>query len=252
MNDTIYKTFDPNMIVEGDKVLFLASSGSGKSFLIRDICWHLRDLVSCGVVISPTADMAKPGEGYDFFPPAAIYADPEPEILENVMARGSEVHDKIERLKQKGRTMNPITMIILDDCLAEASKWLKTDETRKTMMQGRHYKIITFMVSQGVKDVPTWFRSNLNWVVILGEFNKTEMKKIYEEYASCYKTPKEFYQAYEEITSLKYRCMIIHKSESGDLEEKVFHYKASPRKKRTSSRTPPSLTLSNFQYAINS
>ena len=83
--------FDMNWLVKDEsgnfmnpRIAIIAKSGSGKSWVIRDILHHIKN-IPCGTVIAPTDKMT--GFYNDFFPLSFIFHDYTEDIIPRILLR---------------------------------------------------------------------------------------------------------------------------------------------------------------------
>ena len=97
------RRWDISTLSPASTVLLIGKRGSGKSFLLRDIAWHMRDKIDIGVGMSPTEE-ASESLG-SFLPQSQMYSDFNEPALERIMATQ-------KKLWKRGR--GPHVAIFLD------------------------------------------------------------------------------------------------------------------------------------------
>jgi hypothetical protein len=101
----------------------IAPSGSGKSWVVRNVLHILRD-IPCGSIIAPTDKMTKFYN--DFVPPSFIYDDYKPSTIPKILMRQSNIIDKNKQRKiNNKRLIDPRSFLVMDDCMAQKHLWLK-------------------------------------------------------------------------------------------------------------------------------
>ena len=223
--DLRLKRFDMRLLKSGSVVVLLGKRETGKSFLVRDILYHNRD-IPVGTVISGT-------EGANSFyshmiPPVYIYDEYKPEIIVNVLKRQQMVQKEMkhEIAKYGSTNIDPRAVLILDDCLYDAS-WTKDKNVRSLFMNGRHYHETFIITMQYCMGIPPVLRTNVDIVFILRETIVSNRKRLYEQYAGMFPTFEIFCQVMDQCTQ-DYECLVIHNNaKSNKLEDQVFWYKAS-------------------------
>lgn len=224
--------FDKN----GDRIYpsmaMIAPSGSGKSWIIRDIVYYMRD-VPGAAIICPTNVV---NHFYDtFIPPTYIYREYNSAILEQIFARQIKIGEKNEiRKKKKKKKVDPRMIFIMDDCMASAkgkNGWAKGHIFKEIMLQGRHYALPFMLAMQYCIGIEPETRSQFHFVFLLSESNIDNKKKLYKNYAGFFPTYNDFNQVFTEITN-DYGCMVINnRLKTNDISKKVFWYKAKERPK---------------------
>ncbi len=218
--------FDMSRIRDDSVVVFIGKRNTGKSFLIRDLLWHKRN-IPIGTVISGT-------EGANSFysqiiPSLLIHEEFNPSIVSKVLQRQQILTKQMMKDKeQKGGTqIDRRNFFIMDDCMFD-NKWVTDKFIRSLFMNGRHYGILYILALQYVMGIPPVLRGNVDYVFILRENLVGNRKKIYEQFAGIFPTFEFFCQIMDQCTE-NYECLVIHNgSQSNRLEDCVFWYKAEP------------------------
>ena len=219
------KKFDMNMVKDDSVVALVASRGSGKSFLIKDLLYHKQHM-PVGTVISPT-EVANSFFG-DFTPPLFIHGEYSDEIVQKILMRQQKVIQQIKKHEQKGggkSNIDPRAFFILDDCLYDAS-WTRSKYVRSLFMNGRHYKILFVLSMQYALGIPPNLRTNIDYTFILRENIVANRKRLYESYAGIFPSFEIFCSVLDQTTN-NYECLVIrNNAPSNKLEDQVFWYKA--------------------------
>lgn len=219
------KKFDMSSIPQDSVVLFIGKRQTGKSFLVRDLLYHHKNL-PIGTVVSGT-------EGANAFysklvPSTFIHGELDPGTLVNVLQRQKLVIRSIKQQFEKWGSSNvdPRAFLILDDCLYDKS-WVKDKNIRCMFMNGRHYKLLFIITMQYALGIPPNLRTNVDYVFILRENIFANRKRLYEAYAGMFPNLDMFNQVMDQCTE-NYECLVIHNNaKSNKLEDQVFWYKAN-------------------------
>ena len=131
---------------KGPVVVLIGRRDTGKSFLVRDLLYHHRN-IPLGTVISGT----EAGNGFysEHVPKLFIHDEYNTAIIENILKRQKAVLKQIKKEEESRRrtTIDPRTFVILDDCLFDNS-WTKDKMMRLLFMNGRHWKIMLIITMQ--------------------------------------------------------------------------------------------------------
>lgn len=220
--DTLIKDDDNNYI--HPRIVMIAPSGSGKSWIVRNILYEMRD-IPCGTVIAPTDKMNKFFD--DFLPSSYIYHDFKPEIIPHILGRQKKILEKNEYREKNGKKLiDPRTFLVMDDCMATKHLWLKDPNILEIMNQGRHFKLTFILTMQYCLGIQPELRTQFNFIFLLGEDNAASRKKLWEHWAGVFPKFDLFEQVFLQITS-NYGCMVINnRIKTTDLSKKVFWFKA--------------------------
>lgn len=218
------KKFDPSNITCDKVLVFIGKRNTGKSFLVRDILYYIRDC-PVGTVISPT-ECANPTYN-KLVPSLFIHDEYTPELIDSVLKRQKIINKEIQKeLSMYGKSsVDPRAFLILDDCLYDGC-WKKDKNIRYMFLNGRHQKLILMITMQYVLGIPPDLRTNVDYVFILRDNNFGNRRRIYENYASVFPSFDIFCDVMNQITD-GYGCLVIdNTSRSNKLEDNVFWYVA--------------------------
>lgn len=218
-------TFDKSK-PEGPTIVLLGKRNTGKSFLVRDILYHHKD-VPAGTVISGTEDV-NPFYS-NMLPKAFIHNEYSSYFIENIMKRQKHILAQIDSEKRMSgyAKTDGRAFVILDDCAFDRKVWNRDRLIQYIFMNGRHMKIMLMITMQYPMGISPELRSNIDYVFILRNVITTERKKIYEHYAGIFPSFEAFCQIMDSCTD-NYECLVIDNTvQSNKIEDVVFWYKAS-------------------------
>ena len=219
------KKFNMASINDTSVVQFLGRRGSGKSFLLRNMCYFKRS-IPCGTIISPTETS---NEFFGKFVPSIfIFEEFQPDILDRFVKRQVMITKKYnQEVKLTGRSnIDPRAICILDDCLASSSLWLNDKNIKYLFLNGRHSHILFCITSQYPLGLGPQFRTNIDFTFICREPIKSNRKRIYESYAGMVPSLEMFETILDACTE-NYECLVVNNSTiSNRLEDQLFWYKA--------------------------
>jgi hypothetical protein len=209
---------------KGPVIVLIGRRDTGKSYLVRDLLYHHRD-IPIGTVISGT----EAGNGFysSHIPKLFIHDEYSSGIIENILKRQKSVMKEVQKQIQMYKTskIDPRTFVILDDCLYDNS-WAKDKLMRLLFMNGRHWKVLLILTMQYPLGILPNLRTNIDYVFILREPYIANRKRIYENYAGMFPTFESFCQVMDQCTE-NYECLVIDNNvKSNKLSEQIFWYKA--------------------------
>ena len=209
------------------RIAIIAKSGSGKSWVIRDIMHHVSD-IPCGVIIAPTDRMT--GFYNEFFPLSFIYHEYNETIIPKLLLRQKRMLEKNKIRKKNGKKeLDVRAFLIMDDCMSSKHLWLKDPNMLVIFNEGRHYQLTFILSMQYSLGIQPELRSNFDFVFLLGEDFINNRKKLYEHYAGMFPTRDIFDQVFLQVTD-NYGCMVINnRLRAAEIKSKVFWYKAKNR-----------------------
>ena len=209
---------------KGPVIVLIGRRDTGKSYLVRDLLYHHRD-IPIGTVISGT----EAGNGFyaSHIPKLFIHDEYSSGIIENILKRQKSVMKEVNKQIQmyKSSKIDPRTFVILDDCLYD-NTWAKDKLMRLLFMNGRHWKVLLILTMQYPLGIQPNLRTNIDYVFILREPYIANRKRIYENYAGMFPTFESFCQVMDQCTE-NYECLVIDNNvKSNKLSEQIFWYKA--------------------------
>lgn len=219
--------FEMSKVKADSTCMFIGKRATGKSFALKDVLYHLRDM-PMGIVISPT-ESANKFFG-NFIPGILTYEEYTPEIVAKFVDRQRKITDQYNEEKKKyGRTdINPTGFLILDDCLFDKS-WINDRNIRFLFMNGRHVHAFFAITVQYPLGIPPALRCNVDYVFICRENVISMREKIYKQFAGMFPTFDIFNQVMNACTQNYEILCIDNRTQSNALNDQVFWYKANLR-----------------------
>jgi hypothetical protein len=223
------KKFDMRAIDDDKVCVMIGKRNTGKSFLVKDLLYHHKD-IPVGNVLSGTEE----ANGFygKMMPGIFIHGGYTPEIVDRFIKRQKLVVKTLNREIDRGvdprsTSVDPRAFFILDDCLYDNS-WTTDVNIRSLFMNGRHYKVFFIITMQYPLGIPPNLRANIDYVFILRNNSTSDRKRIYEHYAGIFPTFEAFCQVMDSCTE-NYECLVINNTvRSNKIEDCVFWYKADP------------------------
>jgi hypothetical protein len=131
---------------------------------------------------------------------------------------------------------NPWAILIIDDC-TDDPKQLRHPLIQNLFKNGRHLRLLFFLVLQYALDILPSIRTSIDYTFILREPSKKTRKKLYENYCPDVVTEEEFYSILDSCTENYGSVVICNRTVSNKIEDCIFYYKADP------NAIPPTLKL---------
>jgi hypothetical protein len=218
--DIPLREFDMSRIKSTNMCVFIGKRNTGKSFLIRDLLYHHKDL-PLGTVLSGTE--AANGFYKNMVPELFIHHDYSPEVLHNVVRRQAIMK---YRLEDKPGSLDPRAFLIMDDLMYDSRKWIKDPNVKMLFFNGRHWDLFFMLSLQSPLAIPPELRANIDFTFILREPNFSNRKRLYEHYAGMFPSFDSFCSAMNSMTD-DFGCLVIDNTvKSNRPENQVFWYKA--------------------------
>lgn len=208
-NETItINKFDMNKLKSNNKyysprILIIGSSGSGKSWLIRDIMYNFRDLLY-GKVISPY-EYSK--NFYNkFIPSNYIYHQFKEEQIVDLIKRQTNIIDTHDYTNENSGN----AYLIMDDC-DETMNFFKNEGMCDFLQTSNVLKIQPLILTnQHFSSIPTIIRKSFDYIFVIEQKYLTTRKKIHNEYCQFIEKYYDFDKIYDKISCNNFECMVIN------------------------------------------
>jgi hypothetical protein len=208
------KNFNPNMIKAGEDVcVFIGKRNTGKSYLLRDILSHIHSKFKITIAFSQTEQV---NHFYEKFIP---------KMFINYKWDENKL-EKIFKFQDESTKKEPLGLIF-DDMISDSSSWRNNYYIKKIFLEGRHYKVGFFLLTQFVNCIGPFAKTNIDYIFILKQQNLKEKEKLYNEFGGGFPDKKTFILILDKLTENR-GCMVIsNKTQSNKLEDIVFGYRAA-------------------------
>lgn len=220
--------FSPH-INKAPVIILIGKRDTGKSWLVKDILYSMRECLPCGAVISGSEQC---NHFYrDFVPKVFIHDEYNPLVVYRLLERQKLALQTYDLNKSQGRPndFDPRAFLILDDCLFDAS-WTKDKLMRMLFLNGRHWKTMLIITMQYPLGVPPLLRTNVDYVFILRENIRSNRKRIYDNFAGMFDSFEMFCSVMDQTTA-NFECMVLkNNTNSNHLNDQVFWYRAGTPK----------------------
>lgn len=212
--EVVLDTFNPATIGVDRALLFIGKRDSGKTFIMKAVCYALSRKIPEAVIFSTTEE----GNGAwgKNFPPIYIHGSYNPEILQGIYDR--------QKKRRKQNTMTPI-LVILEDQSFDKSIF-RCPVLANILMNGRHYDIMMMISTQYCRSVTTDLRSQFDFVFCCLEKIVANRKRLYEDYFGVFPTFESFNEVMMNCTA-NYGCLVMNNvTRSCAIQDSVFYFKA--------------------------
>jgi hypothetical protein len=197
---------------------------AGKTCLMNDIMFHMRDRLDLVVGFSATEES---NHNLSFFLPSAfVFPRYDAEKIKHVM-------EWQRRSVANNKSMN--VGIIMDDCMGEVT----SDGKKKRVMNsgdiaaifkiGRHRKIFYWNALQYIKDAPPDARQNTDLLFMYNTPSINERQKAYKDFFGMFRTYNDFSRVLDACTS-GYDCLVLDTRKAvRDPSACIYYYSAKLR-----------------------
>jgi hypothetical protein len=215
--------FDMKSMPPDAVVLLVGKRGTGKSTLLKDIMYNVREHLHCGIAFCPTEDSVEGTDGLASFIPAPLIHDVyKPQVLDRML------NFQKKSVKKVGKEKTKRQFVILDDVMFD-KKAIRGTEMRQTMMNGRHRRIFLINAVQYLCDLSPDLRTNVDVVFCLKENILSNKERLWKHFFGVIPDFQTFCQTMDALTSDFGAMVLNNRTRSTKLEDNVFWYKATPK-----------------------
>lgn len=216
---------------QGPIIIVVGKRGTGKSLIIKDICWHFHKDIKNIRVMSGT-ESCSPFFS-EFVPPMCITDGYQPNLASKIVAnqfvRCKDFYAKLSNGDRSAAHEDHRLLWIIDDCMYDDS-WARTELMRFIFTCGRHVKIFLIVTMQYPLGIPPALRGNIDAVFMTRDIGSS-LRRLYDTYGSAvFETYEEFKLIFNQLTQ-DFRAMVLalNKVNAPDLMSLVYYFKAEER-----------------------
>lgn len=220
-----FRRFDPRTIRDYSSILFVGGKRTGKSSVMRQFMYYLKDRVYDTHVWSGTYDEDHPWEWYT---PKQMVHYCLQEFDPNTLSSALATQNQRKKMAAQFGSKCPPSMCVFEDLeFLKPSIWV-SQETRGVIFNGRWYKEFFFVAYQYVMEVKMELRGSFDYTVFTMDNSRAVRERIYKQFGGMFDSFENFEAAFMEITK-DYRVMVIDmRARSYNVEDCVYWYKADP------------------------
>jgi hypothetical protein len=212
------RKFDISSADDRRVFLLVGKRNTGKSVMLADIMYHKRH-IPVGILMSATEEATGYFQLVASIPNTYIYNEWNPQVIDTII-------EKQKKLTKSGKMRN--CFIVLDD-LAFDKQLFNSKQMRELMMNGRHYGICLIITAQFLGDLPTYFRSNVDYVITCRTPGIQDRERLWKNFFGAIPTYHMF-GAIMDSTTEDYHVLVLDNTvQSNKLEDQIFWYKAPLR-----------------------
>ncbi|KAG5187365.1 hypothetical protein JKP88DRAFT_161720 [Tribonema minus] len=221
------KRFDMSKLTKKHFTLVLTGKrGSGKSFLCKDIIFHLHEAKYPRCCIFSQTENAN-GFFSEFVPGIFIHSPFDLNVLANIIKQQKDLIMR-QKLGQIPADQDTRLLLVLDDC-AYDRRILASPVMREIMMNGRHYFISLIVTLQYLVDLAPSLRANVDVALFLKDNIRGNRERVWKHFAGFYENFHVFEAVFESCTA-NFECFCVDNTLSSTRHEDIVsYYKASDR-----------------------
>lgn len=221
------RQWDPRTMAADATCLAVGKRHAGKTTLMVDVMYYLRDKLDACIGMNPTENATDPVLG-KFLPPCFVYDRYDEEKIGHILEwqRRAVATDKTKAMRMG---------LILDDCMGETKrdgsklKVMSSGTIAKIFKIGRHRKLFFWCTLQYMRDAPPDARNNTDLLFLYNLPSKAEREKVWKDFFGFLRTYDDFAAVLEKCTQ-GYSCLVLDtRIAMRDSANCIFFYTAKPR-----------------------
>lgn len=195
-------------------VLVVGKRGTGKSVILVNLLYALREKLDAVMVFSPTETAQ--GNLTGIVPPSMIHEEYSAPVLDAVL--------EMQRTHwRRGRGSH--VCAVLDDC-AWDKKIFRSKPLRGVFLNGRHNKMSCILSVQYATDFPPDLRTNCDYVIACRENITSNRKRLFDHFFGHFENLAAFNRCFKACTADYETLVLDNTSTSNNITDNVFWWRA--------------------------
>jgi hypothetical protein len=208
------KKFNPDTMKPDRISLVVGKRGSGKSSLLKDLLYCMRDKFDFTMAMCPTMESANMLKGC--MPECCVYSRFSPAKIDLLVQTAREF-----AAKEKERHF----LLVLDDVFYDKSI-CRSQSFRFLFFNGRHIRVTVILLLQYLVDLPPDLRSNVDYVFSMRETVLSNKLKLYKMFFGVFGSFEDFSAVFDRCTQ-NYECICLDNTlQSTGVCDCILWYKA--------------------------
>lgn len=192
-------------------IVIVGKRGSGKTTVALDLMYHLQNDIDIAISVSETADVTAALNGV--IPTCLQYNKATPTLITNLLKQ-----QEADNLNGRCKNM----LLFLDD-VAWDQKFMKSEEFKRLVFNGRHRNITVIFTLQYAMELPPALRMNTDMCITMNEKIRHYRKNLHEQYFGM--MSYEEFNTIMDIATKGYSCLVLdNRIKRDQLHEILFWY----------------------------
>jgi energy-coupling factor transporter ATP-binding protein EcfA2 len=210
------KQWDCDSLRDGRIILLVGRRGSGKSTMMENIMYALRDRLDVGVAMTPTEESMDAFRAH--IPETFVYPAYDVAQVQRLLSA--------QRVRLAERRALRHVYVFLDDCMYDKAI-LKSVVMRDLFMNGRHLRITLCMAMQYLMDMGPDLRTQCDYVICMAEKIQSNRHKLWKYFFGVFERYEHFGRVLD-ATTADYGALILDNTvQSSAATDCVFWYRAT-------------------------
>lgn len=220
------RKFDPRSIAECASILVVGGRRTGKSFLMRDLLYHLKDRIYDAHVFTGTMEDSK---GWDCYTPKKYVKFCQEDFPEEDLNALLRKQDERKEIAKKYDISCPPSLFLFEDCeFLKPSIWT-SQPVKSLALNGRHRRTFLMAAVQYLISAKTEIRGMWDLAFFCFESIISNRERVYKNFGGVCGSFAQFDAIFCEATKDFKTLVIDCRAKSYRLEDCLFWYKAEER-----------------------
>ena len=207
--------FNPDEMKQHRTILLIGKRGTGKSVLLEDLLYHLRNKLDFGLAFSPTRDSL---DMFEKHMPSSWLHD---------QFNGAKIDQLCSMQRNSPKEKKRNLLLVLDDMMAD-KRVLKSVGIRDIFFNGRHEYITYISSQQYCLDMPPDLRSNIDYVFCLKDNILANKQRLWKYFFGMFNKIEDFCTVMDAVTA-NYGVMCLDNTVgSNEICDQLSWYRAAP------------------------
>ena len=207
--------------------MLVGRRGTGKSTILQELCYHLRNEIDYVVGFSPTEEVNE--DLSNIIPRSLVYNEIDIGKLEELI----EIQKRTWKIKPSYHLL-----LIFDDCGYDKQKFRKK-AIGNLFKNGRHYKITIIFTMQYAKDIGPGLRGQIDYLFACQDASIDSRAILHKQFFGVFRKFNDFAFTMDRCTE-NYECIVCDSKtcKNNKIENQVFFFKARLSLKQMQKMNP--------------
>lgn len=217
------RPFDPTKIRECSTIVACGGRRTGKSFLVRDLVYHIRRMFYDCYVYTGSRDTDHPWE--EITPPKYIQTV-KGEFPNDDLQSILDLQKVRMQIAEKHGIKTPSTLLLFEDLEFLLKPMWKYQSIREVFLNGRWSQVFAIAAVQYLNRIELSVRSMMDYAFFMMENNYSVRERIFKQFCGILPNMRDFETVFMRCTE-DHKCLAVDcRSTSYKVNEVLFWYKA--------------------------
>lgn len=207
--------WDPSKFKIDTVTALIGRRGTGKSTIMQELCYHIRDQIDYVVGFSPTEEVHS--DFGNIIPRSLVYNEMDIGVMEDLI--------KAQKRSWKRKPSYNL-LFIFDDCGYDKKKF-RNQTIGNLFKNGRHYHITIIFSLQYAKDIGPDLRGNIDYLFACQDASVKNRQILHQQFFGQFTKFRDFAFTMDRCTE-NFECIVCDgkTSKTNTIKDQVFYFKA--------------------------